>query len=167
MVDETTDIATLQQYITFVRYVEEGEIKVSFLDIRHIDANGATTNNLYKYWQDVADIYSLDQHIAMSVDGSAAMLGKNNSLTQRIQLANPYMLPVHCYAHRLALSCADTCKGLQTIRACERGLVQSWRFFAASSLKSHSSLSTNKRTRQTASDLLRPAVRGGFRTTVP
>ena len=71
MVDETTDIATLQQYITFVRYVEEGEIKVSFLDIRRIDANGATADNLYKYWQDVADIYGLDQgkHIAMSVDG--------------------------------------------------------------------------------------------------
>ena len=138
MVDETTDIATLQQYITFVRYVEEGEIKVSFLDIRRIDANGATAKNLYKYWQDVADIYSLDQekHIAMSVDGCAAMLGKNNSLTQRIQLANPYMLPVHCYAHRLALSCADTCKDLQTIQACERGLVQTWRFFAASPLKS-------------------------------
>ena len=50
MVDETTDIATLQQYITFVRYVEEGEIKVSFLDIRRIDANGAIADNLYKYW---------------------------------------------------------------------------------------------------------------------
>ena len=33
MEDKTTDIATLQQYITFVRYVEKGKIKVSFLDI--------------------------------------------------------------------------------------------------------------------------------------
>ena len=121
-----------------MRYVEEGEIKVSFLDIRRIDANGATANNLYKYWKDVADIYGLDQekHIAMSVDGCAAMLGKNNSLSQRIQLDNPCMLPVHCLAHRLALSCADTCKGLEAIQACERGLLQTWRFFAVSPLKS-------------------------------
>ena len=72
----------------------------------------------------------------MSIDGCAAMLGKNNSLTQRIQLANPCMLSVHCYAHRLALSCFYTCEGLQTIQAFERSLVQTWRFFAASPLKS-------------------------------
>ena len=44
-----------------MHYEEEGEIKVSFLDIRRIDANGAAADNLYKYWQDVADIYGLDQ----------------------------------------------------------------------------------------------------------
>ena len=148
---------------TLIDFIEK------ILDIRRIDANGATANNLYKYWKDVADIYGVDQekHIAMSVDGCAAMLGKNNSLTQRIQLDNPCMLPVHCYAHRLALSCADTCKGLEAIQACERGLLQTWRFLQYLHSSHNNSLSTNKGTRQVANVLLRHDERGGCRMRRP
>ena len=50
MVDETTDIATFQQYITFVQYINtKGCQATAILDIRHIDACGATkTNGLRK-----------------------------------------------------------------------------------------------------------------------
>ena len=42
---------------------------------------------------------------------------------------------MHCYAHRLALACTDTVKELQHIQDCERGLVQTWKYFSRSPLK--------------------------------
>ena len=66
--------------------MEKGEIKVSFLKIRQIDANYATANNMYQYWQDVVDIYSPDPNITLRCQLRGEARGKQ--LTQRIQLAN-------------------------------------------------------------------------------
>jgi len=47
MFDETTEIATLQQYLTFVQYIDTvGCQATAFLDIRRIDAHGVTAANL-------------------------------------------------------------------------------------------------------------------------
>ena len=77
------------------------------------------------------------------------------------------MLPVHCYAHRLALSCADTRKGLEAIQTCEHGLSQTWRFFAESPIKSQQLALHQQGTRQVVNVLLRHAERGGCRMTRP
>ena len=63
------------------------------------------------------------------------MIGRRNSLSQKVTEQNPITYTVHCYAHRLALSCTDTVKQLQHIQDCERGLVQTWRYFSVSPLK--------------------------------
>lgn len=84
MVDETTDITTAQQFITFVRYVYNGEIKVKFLDIRRLDLLGATGENLYNTFLKVTRDYDLNlkYHVALSCDGAAAMFGIHNSSHQ-------------------------------------------------------------------------------------
>ena len=138
MVDETTDIATLQQYITFVQYVnKKGRQATAFLDIHRIDARGATAANLFRLWNEVAADYGLDvgKHVAIACDGAAAMIGRRNSLSQKVTAQNPITYTVHCHAHRLALACTDTVKGLQLIQDCERGLVQTWKYFSISPLK--------------------------------
>ena len=42
---------------------------------------------------------------------------------------------MHCHTHHLALACTDTVKELQHIQDCERGLVQTWKYFSRSPLK--------------------------------
>ena len=77
MVDDTTDITTLQQYITFIRYVNtRGGQSTAFLDIRQIDAYRASAVNLYRLWNEVAIDYNLDvsKHAAIACDGAAAMI---------------------------------------------------------------------------------------------
>ena len=127
MVDETTDIATFQQYITFVQYINtKGCQATAFLDIRHIDACGPTAANLFRLWNEVACDYDLDvsKHVAFACNGAAAMIGRCNSLSQKLTEQCPAIYTVHCHAHRLALACTDTVKELQHIQDCERGLVQ-------------------------------------------
>ena len=77
MVDETTNIATFQQYITFVQYTNTKRCQATaFLDIRHIDACGATAANLFRLWNEVACDYDLDvsKHVAFACDGAAAII---------------------------------------------------------------------------------------------
>ena len=138
LVDDTTDITTLQQYITFVQYINaRGGQSTAFLDIRQIGTGGATAANLFRLWNEVASDYTLDvnKHVALACDGAAAMIGCRNSLSQKLTEQNPITYTVHCYAHRLALACTDTVKELSHIRDCERGLVQTWRYFSMSPIK--------------------------------
>ena len=61
MVDETTDIVTFRQYITFVRYMNTKRCQATaFLDSRHIDGCEATAANLFRLWNEVACNYGLD-----------------------------------------------------------------------------------------------------------
>ena len=77
MVDDTTDIITLQQYIIFIRYVNarRGQ-STAFLNIRQRDAHGASAVNLFRLWNEVAIDYNLYvvEHAAIACDGAAAMI---------------------------------------------------------------------------------------------
>jgi len=121
MVDETNDISTFKQYITFVRYVVKGQIKVRFLDIRKVDKSGATASNLFAMFKSVAADCQLDlkKHVAIATDGAAAMTGRHNSLAQKLKTKIGTMVSVHCHAHRLALACCDTVADLYAVRKCE------------------------------------------------
>ena len=121
MVDESTDVTQFQQYLTFVRYVYRGVIKTKFLDTRRLDVQGATGQNLFKYWTDVAADYdlSIEDHVAIGCDGARAMIGANNSLVSRIRSHQPNILAVHCWNHRTALACADSVEELAIIKRFE------------------------------------------------
>ena len=127
MLDETIDIAALQGYITFVQYIDiKGCHAIALLDIRGIDARGATVANLVELWNKVAFDYDLEvsKHVDVACDGAASIIGRRNSLFKKMTEQNPVTYTVHCHAHHLALACTDTMKELQHIQDCERSLVQ-------------------------------------------
>jgi len=138
LVDETTDISNLQQYITFVRYVRHGEQKTKFVDIRPINEDGATAENLFRYWNAVNNDLDLcpETHVGLACDGAAAMMGKHNSLSQKVINEFPSTTAIHCHAHRLALVCTDAASNVDEIKEFESTLVQLWKFFAVSPKKS-------------------------------
>ena len=77
MADDTTDITTLQQHITFIRYVNaRGGQLTAFLDSHQNDAHGASAINLFRLWNEVAIDYNLDvsKHAAIACDGAIAMI---------------------------------------------------------------------------------------------
>ena len=127
MVDDTTDITTLQQYITFVQYINaRGGQSTAFLDIRQIGTGGggATAANLFRLWNEVASDYTLDvnKHVALACDGAAAMIGCRNSLSQKLTEQNqghlektrPFALFVtsllvgHCFSLRDKINPVDS-----------------------------------------------------------
>ena len=87
LVDETTDMTTLPQYITFIPYTHKGVPKTIFLDIRPLDTGGTMVTNIYKTWMQVADDYSLveQENNANATARAHTMVGAHNSLGQKIK----------------------------------------------------------------------------------
>ena len=50
--------------------------------------------------------------------------------------ASPSTLPIHCHAHRLALACNDSVEILEEYKIFEQNLIQIWKFFVSSPLRS-------------------------------
>ena len=169
MVDETTDIATLQQYITFVLYVEEGEIKVSF-------------------WTFVALMQTVPQRITCTNIGrmlrlSTGLIRKNTLRCQ--STAAPQCSAKTTHLHNESSLTTRVCCQCITMHIVLHSavpiLARIWRLsrlvnadFCRSGVfllylhSSHNnSLSTNKGTRQVVNVLLRHAERGGCRMTRP
>ena len=98
---------------------------------------GATADNLHCTWKNIVPDFNLNviNHIGLACDGAAAMFGRHCSLSQKIISDNSATVVVHCYAHRLALACADTVKELKAIGDCERARIQIWSYFSRSPLR--------------------------------
>jgi hypothetical protein len=110
MVDDATDISNVGQMITVVRFAAPtGEPNTAFLDIRPLGKQGGTGENIFTLFTTMLKEYKLqlDNLVGVSCDGASAMLGRKQGFASRLQELMPYLIIVHCLAHRLALSCKD------------------------------------------------------------
>ncbi|XP_053400419.1 zinc finger protein 862-like [Mercenaria mercenaria] len=71
--------------------------------------------------------------MGFSSDGAALMVGKQNGVAYRLKSDSPYMLDMHCTAHRLALSSLDAAKSVKEVRYFESMLHTLHTYFSRSS----------------------------------
>lgn len=82
--DESTDISTFNQFITFVIYVDSnGVIQNKFMDIRSLGEKRRKALNLLDKFKSVAKEKELDllKLCCFSCDGAAAMIGVKHEMT--------------------------------------------------------------------------------------
>ena len=58
-----------------------------------------------------------------ATDHARAMTGKDNDLAALVKADNPYILPVHCITHRLALAASQSAKDVPYLVKFQRCLV--------------------------------------------
>lgn len=69
-------------------------------------------------------------------DGAASMIGKQNGCGAHLRrMCNPFMLQMHCIAHRLALAGIDTAEKRENLERYERALRKIHSFFSNSSTR--------------------------------
>ena len=98
LVDETTDITTLKQFMFIVRYIHKGDPKTFFLDISPLEIGCATATNIFKTCKQVANDYGLDvrDNFANAADRADAMVGAHNPLGQKIKTTSDKVVNKHC-----------------------------------------------------------------------
>ena len=104
MVDESTDIATTQTLIFYVRFVSNGEVTTRFLELSKLA--GGTAEHILDSLLEVMETRHLpvEKLFGMATDGASVMTGTRSGITTRMKRINPFMLSTHCIAHRLALA---------------------------------------------------------------
>ena len=132
--DDVTDIAVMEQFITFVQFVdpETASLETKFLFVENALEKSDTSDaeTLFEVLYSKLDTLGIevDKVSSLASDGAAVMLGKNSRLATRLKELNAKILSVHCIRHRLALACTDSNKDVEYVANVEDILRQLWKY---------------------------------------
>ena len=112
MVDEATDVSTTSSMVLYLRSNIGGVFKTFFWGLVKIDdamAKGLMEVIIRHFEENEVAITKL---ASLATDGASVMMGAQNGVCVRLRdYANPYMLIMHCIAHREALAASAAAVG--------------------------------------------------------
>jgi hypothetical protein len=104
LTDESTDISLAGKLIMYVRFVtKDFELKSHFLGNFNIGEKDATTitNKLVTILTERG--IPADKILSLGSDGASVMTGVKNGVAAQLKQLSPFLINIHCVAHRLAL----------------------------------------------------------------
>lgn len=134
--DGSTDSSHREAEICYVRLAVHGEILTKFVGLKTIgkaNADGISqalttmmTGSFGSVWK--------TKVVGFGTDGASVMMGSNNGTVKKMkdQLARPYIVAVHCSAHRLELKGA--CKQITLYEKVDFRMLNLYLFYRNSSL---------------------------------
>ena len=132
--DDVTDIATLEQTLTFVQYFHSGNVNVRFLTIDNLLAESTSANAatmlavLEQRFQQLG--IEVSKIASIASDGASVMMGKTGGLAAKLRDKHcPTLLNIHCVCHRLALACTHSVADIAQVERVETNLRQLWKYF--------------------------------------
>ena len=129
MIDESTDIATTQTLIIYIRLVNKGEIITHFLEL--VQLPGGTADHILGTLLDVMRTRNLpmEKLFGMATDGASVMTGVRSGVTTRMKERNPFTLTTHCIAHRLALASGKAADTVQYFKKYQQYVNTIYKYF--------------------------------------
>lgn len=137
IVDESTDLSIHKKLVVYIRYVADGEITTDLVgNIRIPDgcANTITEEILKEIKCLGLDAVNL---VGLGSDGASVMFGRKAGVGVKLEKDAPYLLHVHCVAHRLALACADSAKDIPYLKKYRETLKNLYVHVTGSGIRSH------------------------------
>ena len=68
-------------------------------------------------------------------DGASVMTGRLTGVGTRLHQSNPYLVAIHCVAHRLALACSQAGEKVPYVQKFKRALTTLYSFFHTSAVR--------------------------------
>ena len=103
--DESTDVESLSQLISYVRYIDHDNMKTEFLFCKPLKTT-ARADDIF----DIINIYFQSHNIDWkklvfcTTDRAPSIMGKNTGVITRAKNMSPDMIGNHCWLHRQVLS---------------------------------------------------------------
>ena len=116
--DESTDSANKSVVQFHVRFVDDQKnLRSEFLGVRELKQGNA--ESIFTAAEKILEEYDLDgkNMVGLATDGAAVMLGIHTGVATRFKKKYPWLIVVHCMAHRLQLAAE---KAAATIRAIQK-----------------------------------------------
>ena len=132
MIDESTDLSTQKHLILYLSYLKDAKLTITYSKLINLTAcdSVAITSQLIAYLQ--ANDVDLSKMYGMGSDGAAVMIGKHTGVSQLLKENSPYLIEMHCVAHRLALACVDLSKEIPEIKFVESIIKTVYTYFKRS-----------------------------------
>jgi hypothetical protein len=137
LTDEATDISTTSSLIVYTHYINNGIRKLRFLadiELSHCDAR-----SLFTVILNVLEDYGVSSNkcLGFGSDGASVMTGRENGVAALLKRVNPYLLSIHCVAHRLSLASSQAASGITTIAQYRKTLSALYGHFSHSTVKNY------------------------------
>ena len=137
LIDESTDISTTENLIIYIKLLNYFNPETHLLGNVHIpNGQAATVTQIVK---DILASRHVDEKkvVGFGSDGASLMIGKNNGVAARLKRVNPFLISIHCMAHKLALCTSQASTGIQFLSTFKETLTALYRYFQKSSLRTH------------------------------
>ncbi|CAI5532605.1 unnamed protein product [Closterium sp. Naga37s-1] len=122
--DESTDRARGKHLIVYVTF-ERGEAVVSqflaLLSLERCDAAALHDTIVKCLW---SKDMSLDKLVGVSTDGASVMTGAKNGVVAMLRKRCPWLVAIHCVAHREALAAKDAAKSFKEFNVVDQMIRQ-------------------------------------------
>jgi hypothetical protein len=136
LLDESTDISSCKNLIVYIRLiVNHGIFETHFFKLLEVECQ-VTGQNLYSLLKESRKI-PISKCVGLATDGARAMTGKENVLAALMKKDNPYLVSVHCIAHRLALAASQLVKDFPYQVKFQCCLVSIYSYFKHSATHTH------------------------------
>ena len=136
MCDETTDISVLKQMVIYGKYLtDSGDTHTVFLRITDLfDGKAETIETALLQFCDASGI-SMQKVMGFGSDGAAVMIGRRSGVSTRLRAHNPFMINIHCVAHRLALAAAQSSESIPYLKKFKNTIHSLYLFYHRSSVR--------------------------------
>ena len=110
MIDESTDISVTGHLFVFATFVEDGIPVSVFLGLLYIPNDKKDASIIYEILLTSLKQWGLDleKFVGFGSNGASVMLGSRNGVASKLKKeVNPFLLSIHCVAHRTNLAALD------------------------------------------------------------
>ena len=116
MADQAVDCGVIEEEIIFIQTVENGLAVNKYAMIQGVeksDANGVLARGLEDGFEDIGINNWKDGLVACGSDGASVMTGVSNGVIAKLRQDVPWLIGIHCVAHKLELAVLDGIKDVQ------------------------------------------------------
>ncbi|XP_070573799.1 uncharacterized protein C17orf113-like [Ptychodera flava] len=137
LTDESTDISVSGRLVLYIRSVtDEFDVRSNFVGNLHLveKDSSAITDKLCETLKQNG--FETTRMVGLGSDGASVMVGHKNGVSAKLKGLNPFLLNVHCIAHRLALCTSQAAATVDYLKEYKNILTSLFYYFKASSLRS-------------------------------
>ena len=136
IVDESTDISITKKLVLYARVVKDGRVTTLFLkNIEIPDGKAETIMEAINLWVTDNQI-GFQKCVGFGSDGANVMVGRKTGVATRMKAKNPFVVSVHCAAHRLALVSSQAAREVSYMTKFMETLHALYNFFHNSAVRS-------------------------------
>ena len=130
MADGVTEVGTREVEDVYVRFLENGEASNKFVGLK--ECPNAKAPGVLQAIEEA--VKGVDQNwkqkaVSLGSDGASVMVGKNSGVYALLKREIPYLLSLHCVAHKLELAFQDAAKDVVLFREAKEPLQGLWKYY--------------------------------------
>jgi len=135
LIDESTAISTTENLIMYIKLLNNFNPDTLLWGNIHIPNGQAAT--VTQIVNDILASCHVDEKkfVGFGSEGAPVMTGKNNGVATRLKRVNPFLISIHCMAHKLALCTSQESTGIQFVSTFKETLTALYGYFQKSSLE--------------------------------